>query len=119
MNWKHWLVWGLLAAWAVGLGACVSERRYTEAEVQVRINKAVQQAVTEVMKEALKGCPPSDCSIDVEPIEGSKRPLIGIEIPKMPWPPPASVDTLLVCIVHKFGEDKAGFCGKLSWLEPP
>ena len=40
MKWRHWLVWGLLASWAIGLGACVSEQRYTEAQVQRRIAEA-------------------------------------------------------------------------------
>lgn len=41
MKWQHWLVWALLATWAIALGACVAkpetEKRYTEAEVQARI----------------------------------------------------------------------------------
>ena len=51
MKWYHWLVWGLLAVWAIGLGACaapeVVELRQENAKLRQE-NAALQKALVAV-----------------------------------------------------------------------
>ena len=39
MKWQHWLVWALLASWAIGLSACMAP----EQKVLVQENKALRK----------------------------------------------------------------------------
>ena len=102
MKWKHWLVWGLLAVWAIGLGACVGvaekEKRYTKAEVDAMVKKAV--VATRNKYEPL-----------IHPLMGG--PLIVLH--KLPWPEQQKV--VLVSITTKDATN-GGWSGFLEFHNP-
>lgn len=89
MKWQHWLVWGLLASGAIGLGACAApEVKALRAEIKMLRERL---AVKEKLLLDVRYCP----KIKVENIsikEGEMRidyefpkPLFGTPHPREVW----------------------------------
>ena len=119
MKWKHWLVWSLLAVWAVGLGACaapevVELRRENEALRRALVvaqdkHAALQREQDMLLARESRG---DAGMIDVSP----ERLLVGVRVLTARWDVNA---TMIGFCLYVEGHKEVMWCGTATRRHRP